>query len=418
MAQTPEVAKMYEDLDILLEAGETAKAKKLVDEIGVIEKAEYEAELSPEEVLIEEIKTVAPDAVVTETAIDEPTKEATPVAKKSAQIKLDDISEEPVVEAAVPSIKKGATVSITKDQLGITAFESVLDVLISEDIAALFTQVADTENLTALTLENTVVDAEHRIHVKSSGDVSRAARGAAIAVAGGVANGLVTSPSGNKHEIRDGLCISMQRQNQINGDGSITPLYAESACKGHLKYRKDFTTGQFVRVEGEHLRCKHAWAAMYAAGYFVTFATNPHKERAAFEIANSVGDEQARIDAKQVEAGWESNRQDKFEMRKTYAVAKNAAVNAGLVEADGTLPAFAGIADYTLPSGETVAQAVSALKGQRFVLRIEVPVGDERRESSTRVVNNMTELAKVIAPSIQVCKMDNVGLKVLEVVAR
>ena len=428
MAQSPEVTKMYEELEMLIEADETKKANAMLARIEAVETGEVvavkkaeesEPKGSPAEVLIEETKKIAPDAVVTETAIDEP-KEVTPVAE--AQIKLDDIvtpeEKSEAVESATPKTKESATVSITKDQLGIAAFESVLDVLVADDIERLFTQVAETENLTALTLENTVVDAEHRIHIKSSGDVSRAARGAAIAVAGGVANGLVTSPSGSKHELRNGVCVSLQRQVQVNGDGTSTPLYAESACKGHLAYKKA-QSGQFVQIEGkEHLRCKHGWAVMFANGYFVTFATNPHRERAVFEIANTVGDDEARIGAKQTEANWEASRQENFETRKTFAVAINAAVNSGNVTEAGRLPAATQIADYKLPSGETVAAAVSKLNGQRFALRIQVPVNGEMRENMTRVSNNMTELANIIAPAFQVCKMAAKDLVVLEVCPR
>jgi hypothetical protein len=411
MAEQTEAHKaLYKELEALLAADKSDEATAKLAEIEALENGE--AQLT-EEVLKAELEDIAPDIEIT--AIDEP-KEVTPVAKASEQIKLGDISE--VVESATPVVKENAAVSITKDQLGITEFESVLDSLTEKAIDELIVQVAETEDLSVLVFDGvSVLDADHRIHLQTSGDVSRAARGAALYTAGGVANGFVTSPSGNMHEIRDGICLSLKKQNQINGDGSVTPLYAESACKGHLVYKK--TAGQFTVVPGkQHLRCKHAWALMFEAGYFVSFSTKSHDVRVAFEIANSVGDKTARAWAKEIQGQWEETRQDKYETRKTFATAINAAKNEGNVTTAGMLPAASQIADFKLPNGKTVEQAVQELKGQRFALRIQVPVNGETRETMTRITGNLSELANVIAPAFQVCKMAGKDLVVLEVCPR
>ncbi|MGH2619373.1 MAG: hypothetical protein ACRDHG_02215 [Anaerolineales bacterium] len=324
---------------------------------------------------------------------------------------------EPVVRKEAPQM---AGLSITKGQLGIKAFESVLGALSPADISQLLVPVTDTEDLLALVLPGvSKITAENRSHLTQRGDVKRAARGLAIAAAGGVDLDarLITSASGSEYTIEDGVCYELRSTEQPDFSGNVAILSQKVACKGHLGY--DRVDGKFVPTGESLLRCKHQWALMFALGYFVTASKSVFETVARTEIGNSVGDAAARAAAGAQISEWSNNREARQEVRTVFAQAIAHEKNMGNVGPDGLLPAKTEIGGYQLPSGKTVAQAVADLRGRMFALKMELPMRDNGTvEVVTRTVKNMAELASAVAPHFAVANQNEGTLKVLDLIAR
>lgn len=322
-----------------------------------------------------------------------------------------------------PSNESGAA-AFTDEALGLGGFSAILTQLSSEQIAALQVQVPNKDDLSAMYLPGTtIIDAAHRIHVSKRGDVKRAARGLALAAAGGVDLDAQTimSNTGSTYTIEDGICYELQRVEQPDFTGSVAILEKKVPCKGHLAYVKN-PSGGFAETGEQHLRCLHQWALMFALGYYVTASTKgfftEDKPIVPVEIAQRVGDEPARAFAKTIIDGWVQNSGDRREVRTGFAQAINAEKQtAGLAEGSH-LPARSEIGGYPLPDGMTVSQAVTNLRGRQFALIVELPMNEKTIRVTTRTVKNLTELASVVAPHFAVAKQNAGELVALELVAR
>jgi hypothetical protein len=333
----------------------------------------------------------------------------------------------PISAAAIglePVVRMEATqmtgFSITKGQLGIGPFQARLAQLSPDAISKLLVPVTDTEDLLALILPGTSkITAETRLHLEVRGDVKRAARGLAIAAAGGVDLDarLISSNSGRDYTIEDGVCYELRSTEQPDFSGNVAVLEQKVACKGHLDYEK--VDGKFVATGKQLMRCQHQWALMFSLGYFVTASAKMFTEVARTEIGQRVGDEAARKAAQAQIALWTNNTEERREVRSEFAQAIAAERNLGNVGPDGLLPAKTEIGGYQLPNGKTVSQTVVDLKGRMFALKIQLPMRDNGTvEVTTRTVKNMAELASAVAPHFAVARQNSGSLKVLEVIAR
>jgi hypothetical protein len=261
-----------------------------------------------------------------------------------------------------------------------------------------------------------VIDAEHRIHLSKRPDVKRAARGLAIAAAGGVDldSKVILSNSGRTYTIKDGECVELTQTEQPDMSGNVSILKQEVACKGHLEYASDGSgpTG------GQLMRCLHQWALMFELGYYVTASTKTFfvdQPVVATEIGNRVGDEAARAEAQAQIDVWVANSKNRQDRRVAFAQAKSHAVNTGQVTESGRLPARREIAQYSLPNGSSVAQAVTDLGGKYFTVTVELPINGKMAQVTTRVVRNIAELADAIAPSFAVASREEAELSVVSV---
>ena len=347
---------------------------------------------------------------------------STPASGAAPQISAAAIGLEPVVRPteALTMGSSNASLTISKGQLGIGPFEPTLAQLSAAQINALLVPVADTDDLFALVVPGTsVISAENRLHLTQRGDLKRAARGLAIAAAGGVDLDaqLIRSNSGREYTIEAGVCLEIQTQSQPDFSGNVATLEKRVPCKGHLAYNK--VGDSFVPTGEEHLRCAHQWALMFALGYFVTASKGTFLEVARTEIGSRVGDAAARAEAKAVIDGWVENRETRTEVRTVFAKAIAHEKNLGNAGPDGLLAARAEIAEFVLPSGKTVAQAVIDLKGRMFALKVQLPMGgDGTMEVTTRTVKTMSDLASAVAPHFAVARQNAGTLKVLELIAR
>lgn len=370
-----------------------------------LDKALTEDRIADAELLMAQIEAMETGKTVT---VAQAPKEA-----KVTEVNAGQLGLEAVVEPTKTS-------GITKEQLGVSAFEPVLAQLTLEQIKAMLIEVADADDLLVLLPEGTPVDAANRIHVTERGDVYRAARGMGLYAAGAVEDGYILSNSGRTYEIRDGVCIRLDTQLQLNSDSSTTALIKESPCLGHLEY-KNVGVGaetKFVATGGEHMRCAHQWAAMFAAGYFVTVSKSSYYDIVLAEIASRVGDKEARAAADALKAGWAEKRQDKFEVRKAHAQVIAAARNDGRVLANGRMAPFTDIVDAALPDGSKVGDAVKALKGNTFVLKFRLNIGGKLQDMFSRKVSTLQDLADAIAPTAAIARNQGQSLEVLEVIAK
>ncbi len=335
-----------------------------------------------------------------------------------AQAALDAVEN----AAQAPSNESGAA-AFTDEALGIGGFSSVLAELSLEQIAKLQVQVPNKADLSAMYLPGTtIIDADHRIHVSQRGDVKRAARGLALAAAGGVDLDAQTimSNSGSVYTIEDGICYELQRVQQPDFMGNVAVLEKKVPCKGHLEYIK---TGKgFAETGEQHMRCLHQWALMFALGYYVTASDKgfftEDKPIVTVEIAQRVGDEAARALAKTVIDAWVANSGDRREVRTGFAQAINAAKQTAGLADSSQLPSRTEIGGFTLPDGTTITQAVTNLRGQQFALLVELPMNDKTIQVTTRTVKTITELASVVAPHFAVAKANRGELVALELIAR
>ncbi len=309
------------------------------------------------------------------------------------------------------------SITLTKAALGIgEAFDPQLTQLTPEQIAQLVVEVSDADDLMAMILPGTsVIDADNRTHLTQRGDVKRAARGLALAAAGGVdfESKLITSNSGSKHTIENDECVEITVTSQPNFQGGQAVLRSKKPCQGHLEYRKVGTS--FEKTGGEHMRCLHQWALVFATGGYVTASAKIFGAVAITEIGQRVGDETARANADAVIGTWVEKADARREEREIYAKAINHEKNEGRTTAEGRLNPRPEISQFLLPSGETVAQAVSALKGQYFTLTIELPLNNKMAKRTTRVVRNLSELADAVATNFAVASQYGGEVKALSV---
>ena len=311
--------------------------------------------------------------------------------------------------------------TLTKQELGIGAFTPVLASLSVEEINALQVVVEDADDLAAMLIPGTsVLDADHRIHLTSRGDVKRAARGLAIAAAGGVhlESQVIQSNSGSSYTIDGGICFELQQTEQPDFSGTVTILEKRVPCKGHLAYNK--VDGGWKETGESHLRCLHQWALMFALGYFVTASKGTFFEKliVTTEIASRVGDENARTQATAQIENWVSASDQRRAIRTGFAQAITAEKNELGLADNSYLPSKTEIGGYTLPTGETVAEGVNNLKGRQFILKVRVPMNGVELDLTTRVVKNITELASAVAPHFAVARANDGKLLALELIAR
>ncbi len=327
--------------------------------------------------------------------------------------------ESTVAKEATQTMDAPESITITKASLGVGGFTPVLAGLSSDEISALMIPVSDAEDLMALIIPGTsVLDADHRIHLAERGDVKRAARGLAIAAAGGVDmdSQVILSNSGRAYTIEDGICYELKRVEQPDFAGNIAILEQKVACKGHLEYKK--ADKGFELTGRQHLRCLHQWALMFQLGYFVTASIKVYDVIVRTEIAGRVGDEQARATAKTQVEEWVQNSDNRREVRTEFAQAITAQKNELGLADNSHLPPKTEIGGYALPDGKTVSQAVVDLRGRQFALKVELPMNGKTIEIVTRTVKNLTELASVVAPHFAVARQNSGELVAVELIAR
>ncbi len=342
-------------------------------------------------------------------------------AKFEAAIEADDNEAAAELLSQVEDAPSDGAALFTDEALGLGGFDPVLAQLSLEQIAALQIQVPNKDDLSAMYLPGTsVIDSGHRLHLTNRGDVKRAARGLAIAAAGGVDldSKVIMSNSGRQYTIENGECMELTKTEQPDFEGNVAVLVQKIACKGHLEYASNGSglTG------GSHVRCLHQWALMFKFGYYVTASTkgffSPEKPIIQTEIANRVGDESARAVAQAQITQWTQNSSDRRDVRTGFAQAINAEKNElGLAEGS-YLPPKTEIGAYDLPTGETVSEAITSLKGRQFALTVRLPMNDKTIDITTRTVKNLTELASVVAPHFAVARQNNGALLALELIAR
>lgn len=311
------------------------------------------------------------------------------------------------------------SISITKEALGIGGeFESSLEALSLADIQAAIVEVEDTEDLEALVASTSKIAPETRLHVEQRGEIRRMARGFALFAAGGVGtDGHITSPDGNVHYVEDGVCRQKTLTKQPDSfTGTMATIERVTPCLGHLEYRNTGTSDKpkFVKTGKEYTRCLHQWALMFAAGYFTTFSKGTYHDVVVTEIAQRVGDEQAREVAQEQISEWRASSTQRFEERKfvAQAIAHTKDVM-GLDDAD-RLPAAPAVLELTLPNGKTVKDSVLALGGARFVASFELPINGETSRQNVRA-GSLAELASRVAPIYAAAKRQELELVPVEV---
>lgn len=300
------------------------------------------------------------------------------------------------------------TFAITKESLGATEFKSVLSTLsLSQIKSYLFDGPEGWDDLKVLASPGvTINDADHREHVVEAGEVSRAARGFALFAAGGVVDGVITSPDGSIHYIEEGVCYEKTTSKQPDSfSAGFATIEKIDRCKGHLKYKNVGTSEEpkFERAPGEYTRCMHQWALMFNAGFYVTFSKEKHLDRVICEIAKRTGDETAREVAKQQFAEWSENRQKRFETRKAFAQASSHARNTMGLPADSRLPDVPEVLGYQLPDGRTMQEAILDLKGAAFVVEFTVPVHGEAVVQRVKAMS-INEVRSRMAPAYALAK--------------
>ena len=350
---------------------------------------------------------------------------------------IETFGEEPVVSAEAiglePTVAKEATqmdapesITITKADLGMGDFKSPLAQLTDEQIDSYIVKVESTEDKIALILPGvSIIDAEHALHIQKRPDVKRAARGLALAAAGGVDTDsqVITGASGRVYTIVEGECFEVQQTPQLNWDGSANPIVKHVPCRSHLEYRKNPGKG-FTATGGQHLRGKHQWALMYAFGYFITCSQKTFDEEGnsvvRTEIGASVGTDSVRKAAQAQFAQWTQNRESNNEVRTAFAQATNARKNELGLEPGSYLPPQNEIGGFDLPTGETVSEAIVSLQGRQFALLVRVPVDERGKiiEIATRTCKNLAELASAVAPHFALARKNNGKLLALELQAR
>lgn len=326
----------------------------------------------------------------------------------------------PTESQSLPNEKENhvSSINITKEALGIGGeFSSALAALSLPEIQAALVDVQDTEDLEALVSSTSKITAETRIHVEQRGEIRRMARGFALFAAGGVSDGLITSPDGSIHYVEEGICYKKSLTKQPDSfSGSMATIERVTPCLGHLEYRNTGTSDKpkFVKTGKEYTRCLHQWALMFSVGYFTTFSKSIYHDVIVTEVAQRVGDEGAREVANEQIAEWRESSTQRFEERKFVAQAIQHTKNAMGLDDDARLPAAPAVLDLTLPNGETVKDSVLALGGARFVATFELPINGETSRQKVRA-GSLAELASRVAPIYAAAKRQEIALVPIEV---
>jgi hypothetical protein len=312
--------------------------------------------------------------------------------------------------------------TLTKESLGIGGeFASELKGLSLDTIKSYIVDAPDYEDLEGLAFPGVSnLSSEYRVHLQQTGEVARAARGFAVFAAGGVSEGVITSPDGSIHFIdEDGVCYEKSLTKQPDSfTGSMVTIERIVECKGHKAYKNVGTHEEpkFKATGAEYTRCLHQWALMFAAGFYVTFSIDAHHDRVIFEIAKRVGDEKAREVAVAQSAEWAENSQVRFEERREIAQASQHVRNTMGLEDGARLPAAPDVLALTLPNGKTVKDSVLALGGARFVVLFDVPLRGETSRQKVRA-GSLAELASRAAPIYAAARMQKTELVPVEVKA-
>ena len=311
--------------------------------------------------------------------------------------------------------------SITKEALGIgSEFTSSLNALSIDTIKTYMVEVEDTDDLLALILPGvTKVSANTRIHLELRGEVKRASRGLGLAAAGGVVDGIITSPNGNIHQVEEGVCHAKSTSVQPDSfSQQMAVIERTSPCLGHLDYRNVGSSDEpkWEKTGREFTRCQHQWALMFAAGYFVTVSKKTYREVVITEIASRVGDDTARDVAKAQIQEWRDKRQTNFETRKAVAQGIQHAKNVMDLSADQRLPSVPEVLTLALPDGQSIRDKVLGLGGARFVVTFELPLNGQQVEQTIRA-GSLDELTSRVAPIYAAAKLQGASLKPLSVEA-
>lgn len=377
-------------------------------------------------------KDADPDAISALIAqIDALPEDAGPVGKEQdvdEKVTAAQLGLEPTVETPAesqPSEKEqnvsNASISLTKEALGVGGtFTSVLKALDYDTIVSYMIDVEDAEDLMVLGMpEYSQFDSEHRIHVVERGEIRRAARGFAIFAAGGVEAGTITSPNGHIHVVEDAVCYEkVQTQQPDSFSGAMNLIERTSPCLGHKEYRNTGTPDQprWEATGREFSRCLHQWALMFDAGYFVSFSKGTFFDVIVTEIAQRVGDEDAREQAQAQIAEWRANAAQRHEVRVAFAQTINHVKNQLGLREDEQLPAAPQVLETKLPDGRTLREAILDLKGQQFVVEFQVPVNGELI-TQRRKAMNLQHAQSVMAPAYAVALLNQTPLKVSAVEA-
>lgn len=294
-------------------------------------------------------------------------------------------------------------------------FDNILVQLSPEDINTLVVEMDGEDDRLALVLPGVTDLGLDRVHLEVVDDVRRAARGLALAAAGGVdlEEELITSNSGRQYTIEDGICYNLRSTEQPDLGGNITKIVDPVPCKGHLAYKR--IDGKFVATGEKLLRCTHQWAAMFQLGNWVTVSKNSYLKTVITEIAQRVGDESARKNAADQIEEWRTKSAATQEVRAEQAMSINHMRNTNQVDPQtGLIPSMPEILNQTLPSGETLQAAIAALNGSLFLVTFNMPMNGRSVESRVRARNAQDFLVKV-APSMVTAKRHQGQLELLDV---
>lgn len=336
-------------------------------------------------------------------------------------ITAETLGIEPTVVAPATQEKENNVTDsalVTKEML-FGARENHLPQLSLDTLSAALIKVPDeiSDNMMLIGVPGVMkVSPETRIHIQERGEVRRAARGLALALAGGVKDGKITSNDGSIHIVREGVCVEIQSFKQFDSfNGKMALIERERECKGHLGYRKQGDS--FVPTGEEFTRCLHQWAIMFSLGYVVSFGlkqangqpTN-YPDVALVEMAQRVGDADAREYAKAQVDEWSGNAAARFEKRKVYSQAMQAERNEKNLADGSYLPDRPEILGYKLPDGRTIQDAIGDLRGSFGVLDFTLPINGEMARASVGF-RTPNELASRIAPHLATAKYQGGELK-------
>jgi hypothetical protein len=265
----------------------------------------------------------------------------------------------------------------TKEALGgAQEFQSAIDNISMAQVEAIYHDGPEGwDDVAVLAIPGvSVIDPDHRIHLRRVDDVRRAAKGAGLFIAGSLQDdGYILSPSGSRHFIENGVCNLLSNTKQIDSlSGAVSTIERLVPCKGHRVYKK--RDGKFVSTGEELDRCKHMWVPMFANGFYVTFSKSRYLETAKANTAIQVGDEDAREQAQAYFDAKGEERQERFEVRKAFAQAATHTRDVMGLPQDAPLPPVNNILEYRLPDGRTLGEAVIAFKGAPWVCEFSLTI--------------------------------------------
>ncbi|MHC4061983.1 MAG: hypothetical protein ACYSR6_10305, partial [Planctomycetota bacterium] len=339
-------------------------------------------------------------------SFDETEQADEPVAEEA------EVIAPPAPEAAASDDPKAAFRAAIAESSG---FENTLVQLSPDQITELLVEMPNEDDRLGLYIPGVSNPEFERIHLEIKPDVARAARGLALAAAGGVDldSQTITSNSGRVYELEGDKCYHIRQTTQPDLQGGVTTIEDPVLCKGNLDYKR--VNDKFVPTGETLQRCTHQWAAMFALGYWVTVSRKSYEKTVKVEIAQRVGNDEARELAKQQIAIWREKGQENREVRAVHAQAINHVKNTdGMDPETGLIPSMPEILNQSLPTGDTLQQAIAKLNGSIFYVTFNMPVNGRIQESRVRA-RNTEELLVRIAPSMVAAKMQQGQLELLDV---